>query len=160
MDVEFSPTGEELVSASYDRTIRLWGKMNGHSRDIYHTKRMQRVFSAKWTPDSKYVISGSDDGNLRLWRANASSREGIKSAKQRTALEYNEILTERYAHMPEIRRIKRHRHIPKVVKKAGEIKTEELKAIKRSEENERKHTKKQHQKRKSEREKMVLALEK
>lgn len=160
MDIEFSPTGEELVSASYDRTIRLWSRMKGHSRDIYHTKRMQRVFSAKWTPDSKYILSGSDDGNIRLWRANASKREGIKSAKQRQSLEYNEALSERYAHMPEIRRIKRHRHIPKVVKKAGEIKSEELKAIKRRQENERKHTKKQHQKRKSEREKMILAAEK
>lgn len=42
MDVEFSPTGEELVTASYDRTVRLWNRAHGHSRDIYHTKRMQR----------------------------------------------------------------------------------------------------------------------
>ena len=160
MDVEFSPTGEELVSASYDRTIRLWNRTKGHSRDIYHTKRMQRVFSAKFTPDNKYVLSGSDDGNIRLWRANASKREGIKSAAQRQSLEYNEALVERYSHMPEIRRIKRHRHTPRVVKKAGDIKSEELKAIKRRQENERKHTKKQHDKRRSEREKMVLALEK
>lgn len=69
-------------------------------------------------------------------------------------------MSERYAHMPEIRRIKRHRHVPKVIKKAGEIKNEELKAIKRREENERKHTKKQFEKRTSEREKMVLAKEK
>ena len=160
MDVEFSPTGEELVSASYDRTVRLWSRMKGHSRDVYHTKRMQRVFSVKWTPDSKYILSGSDDGNIRLWRANASKREGIKSARQREALEYNAKLVERYSHMPEIRRIARHRHIPKVVKKAGEIKAEELKAIKRRNENERKHTKKQHRKRQNERERMVLATEK
>ena len=121
---------------------------------------MQRVFSVKWTPDSKYILSGSDDGNIRLWRANASKREGIKSARQREALEYNEKLVERYAHMPEIRRIARHRHIPKVVKKAGEIKAEELKAIKRREENERKHTKKQYRRRRNEREKMVLVTEK
>ena len=159
MDLEFSPTGEELVSASYDRTVRLWSRMKGHSRDIYHTKRMQRVFSVKWTPDSNYILSGSDDGNIRLWRAHASQREGIKSAKQRQSLEYNTALSERYAHMPEIRRIKRHRHIPKVVKKAGEIKSEELKAIKRREENERKHSKKGKMARRSEREKMVLATE-
>lgn len=42
MDVEFSPTGVELVTASYDRSIRLWNHRQGHSRDIYHTKRMQR----------------------------------------------------------------------------------------------------------------------
>lgn len=69
-------------------------------------------------------------------------------------------LTEKRGYRPEIRRIKRHRHIPQVVKKAGEIKKEELKSIKRREENERKHSKKQFEKRRSEREKMILAREK
>ena len=159
MDVEFSPTGEELVSASYDKTVRLWRRDGGHSRDIYHTKRMQRVFSVRFTPDSKYILTGSDDGNIRLWRANASKREGIKSARQRQKLEYDEALKERYKHMPEIRRIIRHRHVPKQVKKAGEIKGEELKSIKRRRENERKHSKQGSIKRRSEREKVVLAQE-
>jgi len=157
MDVEFSPTGEELVTASYDRTVRIWRRDSGHSRDIYHTKRMQRVFRASWTMDSKYLLSGSDDGNIRLWRANASDRSGVTSSKQRQSLEYNKALTQRYSHMPEIKRISRHRHLPKVVKKAGEIKREELASIKRREENERKHTSKQFEARKSEREKAILA---
>jgi DDB1- and CUL4-associated factor 13 len=84
----------------------------------------------------------------------------MKSAKQRQALEYGQALSARYSHMPEIRRIKRHRHVTKVVKKAGEIKKEEIKAIKRREENERKHTKKQFEKRRAEREKVILAKEK
>ena len=160
MDVEFSPTGEELVSASYDRTIRLWNRDRGHSRDIYHTKRMQRVFSTTFTPDNQYVLSGSDDGNIRVWRTNASARSGIKSARQRQKREYDEALVRRYAHMPEIRRIKRHRHTPKTIKKAGEIKGEELKSLKRKEENVRKHSKKGSMPRHSERDKMVLATEK
>ena len=118
-----------------------------------------RVFSAKFTPDSQYILSGSDDGNVRLWRADASRREGIKSARQRQSLEYGETLKERFKHMPEIRRIRRHRHLPKQVKKASEIKNEEIKAIKRRTENERKHTKKGSIKRANEREKMVLAIE-
>ena len=159
MDVEYSPTGEDLVSASYDRTLRIWNRASGHSREIYHTKRMQRVFSAKFTPDSQFLLSGSDDGNIRLWRSQASRREGIKSARQRQKLEYDNTLKERYKHMPEIRRIARHRHVPKSVKKASEIKGEELAAIKRRRENERKHSKKGAIPRKSEREKMVLAVE-
>ncbi|KAI0420433.1 WD40-repeat-containing domain protein [Xylaria grammica] len=160
MDVDFSPDGRGLISGSYDRTLRLWNRDEGVSRDIYHTKRMQRVFSVGWTPDANYILSGSDDGNVRLWRANASKRQGVKSARHRQALEHNDALIERYGHMPEIRRIRRHRHIPKVVKKAGEIKQEELKAIKRRDENERKHTKKQFEKRQSERDKAVLTREK
>jgi len=159
MDVEFSPTGEELVTASYDRSIRLWNRDRGHSRDVYHTKRMQRVFSTRFTPDNNFVLSGSDDGNIRLWRTNASERSGIKSARQRQKLEYDQALIRRYAHMPEIRRIKRHRHVPKTVKKAGEIKGEELKAIKRKEENVRKHSKAGSMPRQSERTKMVLGTE-
>lgn len=159
MDVEFSPTGEELVSASYDRTIRLWTRDRGHSRDIYHTKRMQRVFSCTWTPDNKYVLSGSDDGNIRLWRANASDRAGIKSARQMQKIEYDQALIRRYAHMPEIKRIRRHRHMPKTIKKAGQIKRDELGSIKRKEENVRKHSKPGSMPRQPERTKMVLGTE-
>jgi WD repeat and SOF domain-containing protein 1 len=159
MSVEYSPTGEELVSGSYDRSVRLWERQKGHARDIYHTKRMQRVFSVSWSADNNYVVSGSDDGNLRLWRAKASSRQGVKSASLRQKLQYDESLKERYAHMPEIKRISRHRHVPKQVKKAGEIKTEELASVKRKEENERRHSKKGTVRRQAEREKMILARE-
>lgn len=159
MDVHFSPTGTELVSASYDRTVRLWSRDRGHSRDIYHTKRMQRVFSCAWTADNDFVLSGSDDGDVRLWRARASERQGVKSYAQRQKEEYDAALRKRYAHMPEIRRIARHRHIPKTVKRAREIKDEEIGAIKRRVENERKHSKKGTKRRMPEREKMVLATE-
>jgi len=159
MDVKFSPTGTELISASYDRTIRLWNREKGHSRDIYHTKRMQRVFSCTWSADNDYVLSGSDDGAVRLWRAQASKRQGVKAYAQRQKEEYDAALRRRYAHMPEMRRIARHRHIPKTVKRAREIKGEELASIKRREENERKHSKKGEKKRMPEREKMVLATE-
>lgn len=118
-----------------------------------------RVFSVRFTPDNKYVLSGSDDGNIRIWRADASSRSGIKSARLRQKLEYDEALIRRYSHMPEIRRIRRHRHLPKAIKKAGEIKKEELAAIKRREENVRKHSKKGAVPRQSEREKMIVASE-
>lgn len=42
-DVDYSPTGKEIVSASYDRTIRIYNVEQAHSREIYHTKRMQHV---------------------------------------------------------------------------------------------------------------------
>lgn len=62
--------------------------------------------------------------------------------------------------MPEIRRIARHRHIPKHVKKSGEVKAEEIKSIKRKEQNRRKNSKKDNlPKARGEREKMLLTVE-
>lgn len=141
MDVDYSPTGREIVTASYDKTIRLFNVRERFSRDIYHTKRMQRVFSAKFTLDNKYVLSGSDDGNVRLWRAKASEKAGVKSSREKASREYTDALKERYRHMPEVRSIAKHRHQPAAVKNAREIKGIERKALKRRQDNERKHNK-------------------
>lgn len=48
-------------------------------REIYHTKRMQRVVCVKWSLDNKYIISGSDEMNIRLWKAFASQKLGVVS---------------------------------------------------------------------------------
>ena len=48
LDIDYSPTGQEIVTGGYDRSIRIFNVQDGHSRDVYHTKRMQRfVFLIK-----------------------------------------------------------------------------------------------------------------
>lgn len=156
MDADFAPTGREIVTGSYDRTIRIYRAHQGHSRDVYHTKRMQRVFVTRFSGDSKYIFSGSDDGNVRIWRSVSYERSAPKSVRERNKLEYDEKLKERYANMPEIRRIRRHRHLPAVIKRAGDIKRTEIESIKRKEENQRLHSKPGSVPFKSEREKPVV----
>ena len=34
-------------------------------REVYHTRRMQRVFCVRFSADSTYVLSGSDETNIR-----------------------------------------------------------------------------------------------
>ncbi|KTW25673.1 hypothetical protein T552_03534 [Pneumocystis carinii B80] len=160
MDVDFSPTGQELVTGGYDRTIRIFNVKEGHSRDIYHTKRMQRVFSVKFTSDSNYILSGSDDGNVRLWRTNASSRMHIRSTRERTKIEYANALKQRYKNMPEIKRISNSRNVPKVIVKMQKTKKEELAALKRKEENRRRHSKPNSISYVQERKKHILAVKK
>lgn len=48
-------------------------------REVYHTKRMQHVICVKWSSDSKYILSGSDEMNIRLWKANAAEKLGVVS---------------------------------------------------------------------------------
>ncbi len=48
-------------------------------REVYHTKRMQHVICVRWSADNKYVLSASDEMNIRLWKANASEKLGLVS---------------------------------------------------------------------------------
>ncbi|CAB4061564.1 DCAF13 [Lepeophtheirus salmonis] len=101
IDIDYAPTGRELVTGSYDKTIRIFNVREGHSREIYHTKRMQRLTSVRWSLDNKYIISGSDEMNIRLWKAKASEKLGVLKDRQRSALQYNEKLKENICtHIP------------------------------------------------------------
>ena len=68
MDVDYSPTGREFVAGSYDRSVRIFSHNGGHSKEVYHTKRMQRIFAVRFSGDGSYVFSGSDDMNVRVWK--------------------------------------------------------------------------------------------
>jgi DDB1- and CUL4-associated factor 13 len=119
MDVAFSPTGQEIVTGSYDRTIRLFKTQSGKSHEVYHTRRMQRLFTVNFSSDSKYIISGSDDANVRIWKARADLQLGKMAPRQRRKQNYAEELKNRYIHTKEIRRIAKHRHVPKLIMKQG-----------------------------------------
>ena len=73
MSVDYSPTGREFVAGGYDRSVRIFAYNGGHSREVYHTKRMQRVMAVQFSADASYVFSGSDDMNLRVWKVGLHS---------------------------------------------------------------------------------------
>ena len=50
-----------------------------HSRDIYHTKRMQRLTAIAWSLDDRFIYSGSDEMNIRIWKARAAEKLGVVS---------------------------------------------------------------------------------
>ncbi|KAI9297177.1 WD40 repeat-like protein [Neoconidiobolus thromboides FSU 785] len=116
MDVDFDPTGRQIVSGSYDRTVRIFTVGKPKSRDVYHTKRMQRVFTVKYSMDGRFVLSGSDDTNIRLWKSNAAEKLGVRNNRERSHLEYSEKVKDKYAHIPEVRKIANHRIIPQNIK--------------------------------------------
>lgn len=152
MSVAYSPTGAEFATGSYDRTVRIFKSgtgsshtlqagENAHSREIYHAKRMQRVFDVTYTADAAFVCSASDDAVVRLWRANASQKPGIQTAREKTALDYREKLIERFEHAPEVHRIHKHRHVPKAIFNARKRKAEQVESERRKSDRRRQHSK-------------------
>lgn len=132
------PTGEEFVSGGWDRSIRIWNRADGRSKDVYHTKRMQRfvvslfpplppfffyqptskkrlllllslhsVMDVAYTPTSTFVMSASDDGNIRLWKSKASASLGVVDSRERASREYRAKLTDKWGKTDAVRRIEK-----------------------------------------------------
>jgi DDB1- and CUL4-associated factor 13 len=66
-----------------------------------------RVTSTIYSADARYVVTGSDDGNVRIWKAKASEKLGIVTARERAALEYRESLKERWKMDAEVGKVLR-----------------------------------------------------
>ncbi|KAK3772275.1 hypothetical protein RRG08_039093 [Elysia crispata] len=141
MDVDYAPTGKEFVTAGYDRCIRIFNVADGHSRDVYTTKRMQRVNHILWSMDNKYILSGSDEMNVRLWKARASEKLGVIKPREKTAFNTMETLKKTFKDHPEIKRIARHRHLPKLIYTQKKQIREQKDAQKKKESNRRFHSK-------------------
>ncbi|OJA18286.1 hypothetical protein AZE42_05876 [Rhizopogon vesiculosus] len=157
MSCDWSPTGLEFVSGGWDRTVRIWKEGQGTGPEVYHTKRMQRVSSSIFTADARFVLSGSDDGNVRIWKAKASEKLGIITARERAAIEYRESLKDRWKHDNEVGKIQRKRHLPKPVYQAAKLKRTMLDSRAVKEERRRKHTRAGESKPAAERKKVVIA---
>uniref|UniRef100_A0A183C347 WD_REPEATS_REGION domain-containing protein n=1 Tax=Globodera pallida TaxID=36090 RepID=A0A183C347_GLOPA len=141
MDVDFAPSGHEFVSGSFDRSLRIFSVEQWRSRDVYHTPRMQYVLSVLWSADNKFVLSGSDDMNIRLWKANAAEKLGPLCPREKAALEYSRKLRETYQGHPEVRRIVKHRHVPKAIYSAAREHKIIRESQRKKDKNRRKNTK-------------------
>lgn len=121
------------------------------------------------------MLTGSDDGNVRIWKAKASDKLGVVTARERAAMEYRDSLKERWKVDTEVDRVSRYvyfsvyllylltkhvystRHLPKSVHQTAKLKRTMLEARRVKDERRRKHTRAGESKPKAERKKLVVA---
>jgi WD40 repeat protein len=65
---EFSPDGQRVVTASYDKTARVWDARTGQplTEPLWHESLVQ---SAQFSPDGQRVVTASNDKTARVWNA-------------------------------------------------------------------------------------------
>jgi WD40 repeat protein len=65
--VAIDPTGEKVVTAGIDRTVRIWDTATGN---LLHTLvgHERAVNCMILTPDGRSIVTGSDDKTIKIWQ--------------------------------------------------------------------------------------------
>jgi eukaryotic-like serine/threonine-protein kinase len=79
MDYAFSPDGTTLISASWDRTARLWSLPDGQALGA-PLPHMGSLSGCAWSDDGAYVATAQYDGLVRVWRRPTPVIEGVLTA--------------------------------------------------------------------------------
>merc|ERR1711865_965404 len=82
--VVLSSDGQFALSASWDRTMRLWDLNTGATARTFqgHTKD---IFSCAFSGDNRQIVSGSRDKTIKLWN-NLVKVWNLSNCKLRTNL--------------------------------------------------------------------------
>ena len=72
--------------------------------------------------DNNFIFSGSEDTNIRIWKAHAADPMKPMLPREKEKLAYNEKLKKKYKYNHEVKRILRHRHLPKFIVKKKRVK--------------------------------------
>jgi WD40 repeat protein len=68
----FSPDGVRIVTASHDRTARIWDATTGQEIVALRGHEGGGVSSASFSLDGARIVTASDDGTARIWDATTS----------------------------------------------------------------------------------------
>jgi WD40 repeat protein/serine/threonine protein kinase len=65
----FSPDSRHLVSAHFDRTVRVWDMATGHREDRIPAAHAEAILGLALSPDGKSVVTTSVDETVKVWDA-------------------------------------------------------------------------------------------
>ncbi|WP_310481431.1 NB-ARC domain-containing protein [Chamaesiphon sp. VAR_48_metabat_403] len=64
--IAFSPDGQQLVSSSFDKTIKLWDTNSGKCVKTLLGHR-NRIWTVAFHPNGTQIASGGDDNHTKIW---------------------------------------------------------------------------------------------
>ncbi|NEP43602.1 MAG: hypothetical protein F6K35_32005, partial [Okeania sp. SIO2H7] len=65
--VAFSPNGETIVTASSDKTVKLWGRDGKLLQTL--TGHQGYVWEVAFSPDGETIATASSDKTVKLWNS-------------------------------------------------------------------------------------------
>jgi WD40 repeat protein len=107
--LEISPDGRYVLTASNDKTARLWDLRTGAEIAIFqgHT---DTVWSASFSRDGTRIVTASKDGTARIWEVGTGGHEKkeMKAAKSKQA--GKKVAAKKSAKRPAGKTVMRHKH--------------------------------------------------
>ncbi|MEL4178191.1 NACHT and WD repeat domain-containing protein [Roseateles sp. PN1] len=87
-DLNFSPDSQRLVTASVDRTARVWDLSDLQADNSPASRELagghsSSVSSADFSPDGQFVVTAGADGSIRVWDANSGQEKAALLGRHR-----------------------------------------------------------------------------
>jgi WD40 repeat protein len=76
--VQFSPNGAKIITASSDRTCRLWAVETGECLQVLEG-HSDEIFSCAFNYTGETIITGSKDNTCRIWRDSTFQNLGLEA---------------------------------------------------------------------------------
>ncbi len=81
VDIDYSKDGKHIVTSSTDGTARLWDTTTGRQIAVLQDSNSNcvpdelscRVWQARFSPDSQFVATGDDKGQVKLWNSQSGN---------------------------------------------------------------------------------------
>lgn len=90
--IQYSPDGKWIATASDDQTIRLWDARNGQPSTTL-TGHTARVTQIAFSPDGQRLVSGADDNSIRRWNvADGRQEQTLSLGDENWRIEFLDVL--------------------------------------------------------------------